>query len=175
MQNDVLVRIAVEDDLPGITKIYNDAILHTTAVYAYKTQTVDERKVWFRQKISDQFPVFVAESNGEVIGFSTIGPFRAWPAYKYSVENSVYVDQRFRGKGVGKQLIQPLIESAGLLEKHAILAGIDSTNEASIRLHQSFGFQEVACFKEVGYKFGRWLDLKFLQLILATPSNPTDY
>jgi L-amino acid N-acyltransferase YncA len=97
-----------------------------------------------------------------------LGPFRAWAAYKYSVENSVYVAASERGKGIGKLLIPPLLEAAKKLGLHTIVAGIDATNEASIRLHDHFGFREVACFKEVGWKFNRWLDLKFLQLILKT-------
>ena len=100
------------------------------------------------------------------LGFSSIGPFRAWAAYKYSVENSVYVAAEARGKGIGKLLIPPLIEAAKKLELHTIIAGVDATNEASLRLHKSFGFEEVAHFKEVGWKFERWLDLKFLQLIV---------
>ena len=173
MEHSVQVRLAVETDLVRITEIYNEAILHTTAVYSYLPQTLAERKVWFEQKTADGFPVFVAELDNHLIGFSSIGPFRAWPAYKYSVENSIYVDGQYRGKGVGKQLIQPLIESAKALNKHTIIAGIDSANRASIRLHESFGFQQVAYFREVGYKFNQWLDLTFFQLWLSTPSSPT--
>jgi phosphinothricin acetyltransferase len=110
--------------------------------------------------------VFVAEEDDVLLGFSSIGPFRKWEAYKFSVENSVYVSNEHRGKGVGKLLLQPLIDAARSLQLHTIVAGIDATNEASIALHKKFGFEEVAHFKEVGYKFGRWLDLKFLQLIL---------
>jgi L-amino acid N-acyltransferase YncA len=102
----------------------------------------------------------------KIVGFSSIGPFRAWAAYKYSVENSIYVAVEARGKGIGKLLLPPLIDSAKKLQLHTIIAGIDATNEASLRLHKSFGFTEVAHFKQVGWKFEKWLDLKFLQLIL---------
>ncbi|MBA2250153.1 MAG: N-acetyltransferase [Chitinophagaceae bacterium] len=166
------VRNANENDLPALLRIYNDIILTTTAVYQYKIHTLEMRKEWYTTKQQEGYPVFVAEENSELLGYSTLGPFRNWQAYKYSVENSVYVDAAHRGKGIGKLLLQPLITAAGELQKHTIIAGIDASNDVSTRLHESFGFKEVAFFKQVGYKFGRWLDLKFLQLILETPMKP---
>ena len=160
------IREAIEDDLPQLLSIYNDIILHTTAVYDYEPHTPEMRKQWFETKKQQGFPVYVAEQNEEILGFSSIGPFRAWAAYKYSVENSVYVASGARGKGIGKLLIPPLIEATKQLGLHTIIAGIEATNEASLRLHKRFGFEEVAHFKEVGWKFERWLDLKFLQLIM---------
>ena len=160
------IRKAVENDLPQLLSIYNDIILNTTAVYDYEPHTLEMRKQWFETKKQQSFPVFVAEEEGKILGFSSIGPFRAWAAYKYSVENSVYVAAEARGKGIGKLLLPPLIEAAKKLQSHTIIAGIDATNEASLRLHKSFGFKEVAHFKEVGWKFERWLDLKFLQLMV---------
>lgn len=168
------IRLAEEKDLPEILVIYNDIIVHTTAVYDYKPHTAAMRKQWWDTKKEQGFPVFVAEEAGRVAGFSSIGPFRAWAAYKYSVENSVYVASDMRGKGIGKLLIPPLIEAATQLNMHTILAGIDASNQSSIRLHEGFGFKEVANFQQVGYKFGRWLDLKFLQLVLATPVQPQE-
>lgn len=162
----VQTREATIEDLPSILEIYNDAILNTTAVYDYKPHTLEMRKQWFDAKQQQGFPVFVAEEDGEIVGFSSIGPFRAWEAYKYSVENSIYVKEGCRGKGIGKLLLKPLIEAARQLNLHTIIAGIDATNEVSIKLHAQFGFEEVAYFKQVGYKFDRWLDLKFMQLIV---------
>jgi L-amino acid N-acyltransferase YncA len=162
----ITLRDAAENDLPGILAIYNDVILHTTAVYEYEPHTLEMRQRWFKTKQDQGFPVFVAIENEKIIGLSSIGPFRAWAAYKFSVENSVYVASNYRGKGIGKLLIAPLIEAAKGLQLHTIIAGIDASNEASLKLHEYFGFKEVAHFKEVGYKFNRWLDLKFLQLIL---------
>ncbi|MFT3936114.1 MAG: GNAT family N-acetyltransferase [Chitinophagaceae bacterium] len=162
----VHIRYAVEQDLPEIMAIYNDVIVNTTAVYDYEPHTLEMRTAWFYTKKEQGFPVFVAEEDGKVFGLSSIGPFRAWAAYKYSVENSVYVAASARGKGIAKLLMPPIIEAARGMGMHTILAGIDASNEASIKLHQHFGFTEVAHFKEVGYKFNRWLDLKFLQLIL---------
>ena len=167
------IREAAEKDLPEILVIYNDIIVHTTAVYDYLPHTAAMRKQWFDTKKEQGFPVFVAEADGRIVGFSSIGPFRAWAAYKYAVENSVYVAADQRGKGIGKLLIPPLIEAATRLDMHTVIAGIDATNEASIQLHKGFGFEEVARFKQVGYKFDRWLDLTFLQLLLSTPAHPT--
>lgn len=170
----ITVRIATERDLPEILTIYNDIIVNTTAVYDYKPHTAAMRKQWWDTKIQQGFPVFVAEEDGRIVGFSSIGPFRAWAAYKYSVENSIYVAADQRGKGIGKLLLPPLIDAARKLNMHTILAGIDASNEASVRLHEKFGFKEVALFREVGYKFGKWLDLKFLQLVLDTPAQPDE-
>jgi L-amino acid N-acyltransferase YncA len=168
------IRPARETDLPEILDIYNHVILNTTAVYAYDPHTLAMRKAWYDDKVRDGYPIFVAEEAGRVVGLSTYGPFRAWPAYKYTVENSVYVAADQRGKGIARLLMTPLIEAARAQNYHAIIASIDATNEASLRLHRSFGFEEVAHFREVGYKFGRWLDLKFLELLLATPASPIE-
>jgi len=161
-----MVRLATDDDLEQILVIYNDIILNTTAVYDYHPHTIEMRRDWFNTKKQQGFPVFVAEQDGQIMGLSSIGPFRNWAGYKYTVENSIYVDAKHRGKGIARLLMPPLINAAKNLGMHTIVAGIDASNDASIRLHQSFGFVEVAHFKEVGFKFGRWLDLKFLQLIV---------
>jgi L-amino acid N-acyltransferase YncA len=168
------IRSARESDLPGILEIYNDIILTTTAVYQYVPQTTEMRRAWYDSKLKDGFPVFVAESEGRVVGFSSYGPFRAWAAYKYTVENSVYVAADQRGNGIGKLLMTPLIDTAKQQDLHAIIAGIDASNLGSIKLHQSFGFEGVAHFRQVGYKFGHWLDLKFMQLLLNTPQHPKE-
>ena len=147
-------------------EIYNDIIINTTAVWQYDTHTLEMRKEWFKTKKEQGFPVFVAEDNRTIVGFSTYGPFRVWQGYKHTVENSVYVASNQRGKGIGKLLMAPLIEVAKQQGIHAIVAGIDAENEVSIKLHQQFGFVEVAHFKEVGWKFNKWMDLKFLELIV---------
>lgn len=157
-------------DLPDILSIYNDVIINTTAVYDYEPHTLEMRKKWFEAKQRDGYPVFIASENEKIIGFSSIGPFRAWAAYQFSVENSVYVAADCRGRGIGKLLLEPLINAGREMNLHTIIAGIDATNKASIQLHESFGFIEVAHLKEVGYKFNRWLDLKFFQLILTGTS-----
>lgn len=170
----ITIRAARENDLTAILTIYNDIILTTTAIYQYEPQTMEMRKAWYDGRMKDGLPIFVAELEGQVLGFSSYGPFRAWPAYKYTVENSVYVSADQRGRGIGKLLITPLIDAAKNSDLHAIIAGVDASNEASLRLHRSFGFEEVAHFRQVGYKFGRWLDLKFLELILDGPAQPQE-
>ena len=157
------IRYATENDIQPMLDIYNEIIKNTTAVFQY---TLEMRKEWFIQKQRENYPVFIAEENNVVVGFSTFGQFRNWQAYKYSVENSVYVKADCRGKGIGKLLLQPLIDVAKQMQLHTIIAGIVADNKASIALHKQLGFVEVAHFKEVGYKFDKWLDLKFLQLML---------
>ena len=166
------IKNATETDVEGMLLIYNDIIENTTAVYDYRPHTIEMRQAWFNEKLRTGFPVIVAAEDNKIVGFASFGPFRNWAAYKYSVENSVYVAADHRGKGIGKLLMQPLINADQNMNMHTIIASIDNTNEASLRLHQDFGFVEVAHFKEVGYKFGKWLDLKFLQLLLKGPKDP---
>lgn len=158
------IRLATENDLPAMLAIYNEIILNTTAVWHSDPHSLAMRQEWFAIKKEQGFPVFVAEETGSLAGFSTIGPFRPWHGYRFTVENSVYVAAASRGKGIAKLLMPPIIGASRELNLHAIVAGIEATNEASIALHTKFGFVEVAHFKEVGYKFERWLDLKFLEL-----------
>lgn len=162
----ISIRKATAADLQSILDIYNDIIQNTTAVFHYDLQTLQMRKEWFAQKQKEGFPVFVAEENNEIVGFSTFGQFRAWQAYQYTVENSVYVKAGQRGKGIAKLLMQPLIDTARAMNLHTMIAGITADNEASIALHKQFGFVETTCLKEVGYKFDKWLDLIFMQLML---------
>lgn len=174
-QTPISIRPATTADVPGILDIYNDAILHTTAVYNYLPHTPDMRMNWFLEKKDQGFPVLVADIEGVVAGYSCLGHFRAFAAYKYTAESSVYVHADHRGKGIARALMQPLIEAAQALDLHAIVAGIDADNTASIKLHEQFGFVEVARFKQVGYKFDKWLDLLFLQLLLPTPAHPESF
>ncbi len=160
----IRVRDAREEDLPEILDIYNHVILNTTSVYSESPHTMQMRLAWYLDRLANGFPVLVAEQEGKVVGFSSFGHFRIWPCYRYTVENSVYVHVDHRGKGISKLLLSPLIERAKAMGLHAMIAGIDASNEVSYQLHQSFGFVEVAHFKEVGFKFGHWLDLKFMEL-----------
>lgn len=171
----IQIRPATEADVPGILDIYNDAILHTTAIYNYVPHTLAMRLDWFNEKQEQGFPVLVAEVGGKVAGYSCLGHFRAFAAYKYTAESSVYVHTDHRGKGIARALMQPLIDAAKAMDLHAIVAGIDADNKISIKLHEQFGFTAVAHFKQVGYKFDKWLDLIFLQLLLPTPLHPEGY
>jgi phosphinothricin acetyltransferase len=154
--------------------IYNHAILNTTSVYQYTPHTIQMRAQWFKDKKAAGWPVFVADLAGVVVGFASYGAFRAWPGYKYSVEHKVYTHTDHRRQGIAKLLMVAIIEAAKAQELHTIIAGIDTNNEISIHLHSKLGFVEVAHFKQVGFKFGKWLDLKFMQLMLNTPLNPQD-
>lgn len=170
----ITIRPAIQTDLPQILEIYNDIIVNTTAVYDYKPHTLEMRTLWFTQRAEQGFPIFVAEEGNSILGFSSFGTFRPWAAFKYSVENSVYVAPPARGKGISKLLLEALVQKAKELNIHTIIAGIDATNEVSIRLHQGFGFEKAGIIQQAGYKFGRWLDLLFMQLILETPEYPTE-
>jgi L-amino acid N-acyltransferase YncA len=171
MEN-LLIRAATENDLAGILEIYNDAIINTTAIYNYVPYTTADIQQWFADKKTSNHPVFVADIDGAVAGFVSYGAFRVRPAYKYSIEHSVYVNPNFRKRGIAKKLLAKIIDVARENNYHAIVAGIDADNKISIDLHAQFNFVEVGHIKQVGYKFGRWLDLTFMELLLDTPKNP---
>jgi L-amino acid N-acyltransferase YncA len=162
----ITLRDATEADLPAILEIYNDVLLTTTAVYSEAAHTLEMRQAWFNERKSAGFPVIVAEQGGEIAGFATYGHFRVWPCYRFTVEHSVYVQRNKRGQGISKILLATIIDHAKSAGKHALIAGVDSENEVSLQLHKKFGFEQVAHFKQVGFKFNRWLDLIFLELIL---------
>lgn len=158
-----------------ILDIFNDAILNSTALYDYKPRTPESMIGWFRTKEINHFPVIGAiDEQKTLLGFASYGTFRAWPAYKYSVEHSVYVHKDHRGYGIGKSLLQQLISAAKTQQYHLMIGGIDTNNLASIKLHEHLGFTHAGTIKQAGFKFGQWLDLGFYQLILETPINPID-
>jgi L-amino acid N-acyltransferase len=157
---------ASRDDLPQILAIYNEVIRNSTAVYSEEEFTPARGETWFDAKIGHGFPMIVARDASGIIGFGSFGEFRAWPCYRHSVEHSVHVRLDRRGQGVGRALVVELMARAAAMGKHVMIAGIDADNAVSIRLHRSLGFTNVGHFHEVGFKFGRWLDLVFLQCIL---------
>ena len=168
-----LIECIREEHSAEILEILNDAIVHSTALYDYRPRAPDSMVAWFKTKEAGRFPVVgLTAEDGRLLGFATYGTFRAWPAYKYSVEHSVYVHKDHRGKGVGLTLMRRLIEVATEQQYHVMVAGIDVTNAGSIALHQKLGFVHAGTIKQVGYKFGRWLDLAFFQLTLPTPRDP---
>jgi len=162
----VQIRAAQQEDLPEILEINNHEILTSTINYDFVPKTIQEQREWFEQKISSGFPILVATLAGKVTGFATYGTFRPKPGYRFTVEHSVYIGSSFRGKGIGKLILTELIQIAKNSGYHTLVGGIDSSNEGSYLFHQKLGFKEVARFKEVGHKFGRWLDIIFMQLIL---------
>jgi L-amino acid N-acyltransferase YncA len=152
--------------LPEILAIYNEVIRNTTAVYSDKEVTLEDREKWFDAKGAQGFPVLVATDSSGVVGFGTFGEFRAWPCYRASVEHSVHVRADCRRRGVGRALVEALIDAAAAMQKHVMIAGIDAENVNSISLHESLGFEVVGHFREVGRKFGRWLDVVCMQLLI---------
>jgi L-amino acid N-acyltransferase len=160
---------------PQILEIFNHAILHSTALYDYKARTMATMDAWFETKRKGDFPIVGAfDETGTLLGFASYGSFRPHAAYKYSIEHSVYIRHDQRGRGFGTALLRDLVARARRQNYHTMIGGIDSSNTASVRLHLSLGFQHCASVKQAGFKFGRWLDLEFYQLILPTPHAPVD-
>lgn len=166
MDQAVLIRPAAEADLSAILAIYNDAVLHTTAIWNETPVDLDNRRAWFEGRIARNQPVLVAEVAGEVVGYASYGDWRAFEGFRQTQEHSVYVRTDRKGKGTGAQLMKSLIETATQRGVHVLIGCIEAENAASIRLHEKLGFRFVGRFGEVGQKFGRWLDLTCMELRL---------
>jgi phosphinothricin acetyltransferase len=167
------VRAARADDVAAMTTIYNDVVASSTAIYASQPSTLAERLDWFNQRTAGGFPVLAAVHDDELVGYASFAEFRgAWPGYLHSVEHSVYVRADRWRRGVGSTLVRSLLPLAAAMDKHVMIGGIDAANDGSLRLHERLGFQRVAHFREVGRKFGRWLDLVFVQRYLDAPGAP---
>ncbi|MDF7673935.1 GNAT family N-acetyltransferase [Acetobacteraceae bacterium ESL0709] len=159
----------------AILAIFNEVLLNSTALYDYRVRTMETMVTWFAAKEAGGFPIIgLEDAEGELVAFGSYGTFRAFPAYKYTVEHSIYVRSDQRGRGLGRMLLCSLMERAQQHNVHAMIGGIDASNKASIRLHEALGFRHVGTLPEVGYKFGRWLDLAFYQRNFATPVKPEE-
>lgn len=164
----MLIRDALETDLPALRDIFNDAVLNTTAIWMDNVVDLANRQAWFAARAQQGYPILVAESpTGEVVGYASFGDWRPFDGFCHTVEHSVYIRADQRGKGLGPQLLTALIERAKSCDKHVMVAAIESGNAASIGLHQRLGFAITGQMPQVGRKFGRWLDLTFMQLILT--------
>ncbi|WP_409292001.1 GNAT family N-acetyltransferase [Peribacillus sp. SCS-37] len=161
----MIIRDAVECDLPFLLDIYNEAIRNTAATFDLKEQTLAERQQWF-SKYGKDYPLLVAEIDGRAAGYCSLSPFREKEAYRQTVEISIYIDAVYRGRGAAGRLMEAIIEKAGSAGFHVIIAGITAGNDTSVEMHKKFGFQYAGCFREVGYKFDQWQDVLFYQLIL---------
>lgn len=168
----LIVRDATLEDAEDILAIYNFAAINTTAVWTDGPADLASRRDWIRTRREAGYPVLVAMKGRDVVGFASFGEFRPFPGYRHTVENSVYVDARHHRLGIGRSLLAALIERATALNKHTMVAGIEAANAGSIGLHASLGFAEVGRMPEVGCKFGRWLDLVFMQKQLANDVRP---
>ena len=170
----MIIRAAVESDAEIIAEIYNDAVLNTTAIWNENRIDVANRITWINSRQQAGFPVIVATDDNDdtVLGYASYGDWRPWDGYRHTVEHSVYVHKDVRGKGAGAALMQGLIQLAREAGKHVMVAAIESENAASIALHKKLGFIESGRMTEVGTKFGRWLDLTFLQLHLDDRKRP---
>ena len=159
----------------AILAIINEAIVNSTAIYDYELRTAESMVNWFASKRIGGYPVIGAvDVHGSLLAFATWGPFRSFPAYKYTVEHSVYVENKYRGRGLGKLLLRELIHRAEKSQLHVMVACIDASNAASISLHTQLGFTHAGTIKEVGFKFGNWVDAAFYELKLQTPLEPKD-
>jgi phosphinothricin acetyltransferase len=161
------IRPATMADLPALMAIYNHAVVHTTAIWNDAVADLANRRAWYEARRKVGYPVLVAEVDGIVAGYGSFGDFRAFEGYRFSVEHSVYVAETMRRQGIASRLLEALVEEARRLGKHVMIAGVAADNDASIRLHLRHGFVETGRMPEVGIKFGRWLDLIFLQKTLA--------
>lgn len=161
-----LIRPAELKDLNGILEIINHNILHSTAVYDYEPKAIADMQVWYEERQQEGFKVIVAEHQGQIAGYAAYGIFKPKKGYRFTVEHSVYVSDNFHGKGIGKLLMAELISIARQNRIHSMIGVIDADNKASIAFHKQFGFTETGFLKEAGFKFGRWLDVTFMQLML---------
>lgn len=161
--NAIIVRKAKLKDLDAIRTLYNYEILNNTSVYHYETRTEKEMLNWFQQKQSLDEPIYVALLEEEAIGFITYGTFRPWKGFQFTVEYTLHIQKGQQGRGVGKLLLEHLLEYAKSKGIHRMIGGVDAQNTKALAFHESMGFERVGHLKEVGYKFDQWLDLVFYQ------------
>ena len=161
----VAIRAATEADLAAINDIYNHYVLHSTCTYQEKPESMESRRQWFAHHRREH-PVTVAESGGGVLGWGSLSAYHPRSAYRRTVDNSVYVHHQHHRRGIGSLLLGNLIERARNLGHHCIIAGIDAEQDGSVSLHARFGFEHVGWLKQVGFKFGRWLDVIYMELMV---------
>ena len=162
---DIQIRPARLADLQVINDIYNHYVPCSTCTYQEEPETIESRHAWFASH-GELHPITTAMIGREIVGWGSLSPFRERSAYRFTVENSVYVSHAHQRRGVGRALLADLIDRARIIGHHSIIAGIDAEQTGSIALHAAFGFRDVANLREVGFKFGRWLHVRCLQLML---------
>ena len=166
------IRKAEREDLPALLEIYNDEVLHGVATLDLTPKQLPEWESWFAAHGSAEHPLLVAEREGHLAGYATLSPYREKEAYRSTAELSVYVGRQDRGKGVATALMHRILESAAETETlHTVVSVITAGNEASRALHRKFGFEYCGTIKEVGRKFGRYLDIENYRLTVAPPKK----
>jgi L-amino acid N-acyltransferase YncA len=167
-ERELAIRQAGIDDVDGILRIHNEVVAASTAIYLDDPITPENRQAWLLEQQKRGYPVLIAvEGDGDVAGFCSFGDWcGAWPGYRFTVEHSVHVRSDCRGAGIGRKLVEAIVPHARALNKHVMIGAIDASNDASLKFHARLGFREVGHFREVGFKFGRWLHLVFVQRVL---------
>ena len=166
MNKDISIRLATRADLDAINNIYNHYVFASTCTYQEEPETPESRQKWFENHRPETHPIIVAEVNGRVLGWGSLSPYHSRCAYRFTVENSVYVHHEHLGKGLGSAILKDLVVRACAIGHHAIIAAIDGSQAASVKLHRKFGFTDVGHFREVGFKFDTWLDVVYLELMV---------
>lgn len=161
-----IIREATRDDAAAIAEIYNEAVINTVAIWNDETVSTDNRIAWLEEHWNKGYPVFVATLNDEVAGYATFSDFRNFDGFRCTVENSIYVHPHFQGRGIGGALLAATIDAAREAGKHVLVAAIEGSNAGSIALHEKYGFERVGLLPQVGTKFGRWLDMLLMQVML---------
>jgi L-amino acid N-acyltransferase YncA len=162
----ITLRHATIEDMTSVLEIVNHEILHSTSIWDYDIRTLEQQISILKNKKEDNFPFILAEKENKIVGLGTYGSFRFKVGDRFTVEHSVYVHKDFHGNGIGKLLLLELISLAKAQKLHTMIGVIDSENQSSITFHEKFNFKTVGIIKESGYKFDRWLDSVFMQLIL---------
>lgn len=165
------IQPCAETHAAAIREIFNEVILGSTALFEYEPRSLATVMAWLESKRTGGLPVLGCFSGDTLLGFASYGPFRPFAAYRLTVEHSVYVHADHRGRGVGRELLGSIIVEATRRGLHLMVAGIESTNRASIELHQRFGFTHAGTIHQAGRKFDRWLDLDFYEKQLPDPAG----
>jgi L-amino acid N-acyltransferase len=165
LEQAVIMRKAVENDLPALLEIYNDAVLNSTATFDTTPQTIETRTSWIRVHVGHH-PLIIAELGSKTVGYSSLSAYHERPAYSKTAELSIYVHKDYRRRGIAERLMKEIISLARGLGYHALISCISIGSSASIELHRKLGFQMVGWLKEVGFKFGHWQDVAFYELLL---------
>ncbi|MCR8631162.1 GNAT family N-acetyltransferase [Paenibacillus radicis (ex Xue et al. 2023)] len=159
------IRSAQHKDIESILDIYNEAILNTVATFDTELRTLEQQTQWFHNH-GELYPIWVAEQEGIIIGWASLNPYSDRLAYRRTAELSLYIHSDYRGQGVGKQLMKQVLDAGLAAGLHTVLSRIVEGNESSIHLHEVYDFKHVGIMREVGFKFGRMLDVIMMQKML---------